>query len=518
MRVVARRVRGRNNAQDQKTMSEIPARMKRNLHIVLPVALFLLLRLPSLVEPQWYQDEAGYASTAWLTHAGYGLYVNAWNNKPPLLFGIYGLSQLLFGTSEGGLHALTMLSGLAAIVAAVVGMSRVFSMRAAFWGGLVIAVIIGSPMLDADLALPESLLIGPVTVGVVWFLCSGADPAARAPRASTLVAIGVLLACGFLIQQTAFADFAAIMLWCLVRRRWRTVVVIGGTFAVTVAVVMVPFVVSAGAHNVWYALATSYVDYVGDALQGRLPAYLLRIALVAAMVVTAWFFRNAKDGRLELVRIWATALLFAAIAAGYSYEHFLLPAMIPLVMLVTGLVSGYRDHLVARVRQPRVLASGALFAVIASTGWSLYTSAYRTTVWSVGYYFNVGGYVSGSLSELDYDTYYGTLTYGEHLAEQWISSHGLVDTTAMLWTNLAWPLVDDQLFPPTRSGPLYVTLALENRTAEILARMNASPPELILVAPAGIENLGDVRSFLRTHVYREVLDAHGIELYVLAEG
>src|ERR1700733_16097025 len=145
------------------TMSEIPARVKRNLPVILPIALYLLLRLPSLIEPQWYQDEAGYASTAWLTHLGYGLYVDAWNNKPPLLFGIYGLSQLVFGASEAGIHVLSILSGLAAIVAAVWGMSRVFSVRAALWGGLAIAVIIGSPMLDGNLALPESLLIGPVT-------------------------------------------------------------------------------------------------------------------------------------------------------------------------------------------------------------------------------------------------------------------------------------------------------------------------------------------------------------------
>jgi hypothetical protein len=169
-RFAARRKRGVDNAQDQNMMSDIPARMRRNLPIILPVALYLLLRIPSLIEPQWYQDEAGYASTAWLTHLGYGLYVNAWNNKPPLLFGIYGLSQLLFGTSEAGLHALGMLSGLAAIIAAPLGLSRLFSARAALWGGLAIAVIIGSPMLDGNLALPESLLIGPVTVAVVWFL------------------------------------------------------------------------------------------------------------------------------------------------------------------------------------------------------------------------------------------------------------------------------------------------------------------------------------------------------------
>ena len=510
--------RGRSRAQDDMTMAEVPARMKRNLHVILPIALYLLLRIPSLIEPQWYQDEAGYASTAWLTHLGYGLYVDAWNNKPPLLFGIYGLSQMLFGASEAGLHALTILSGLAASIAAVVGISRLFSARAALWAGLAIAVIIGTPMLDGDLALPESLLIGPVTVGVVWFLCSCTGSARRRPRALTLVGIGVLLACGFLIQQTALADFGSILLWCLVRRSWRTMLVVGGTFAIVVAAVVVPFVFSAGVHNVWFALVTSYVDYVGDSLGDRLPAYVFRIGLVVAMLVAAWCFRNARDDRFELVRIWATALLFTAIAAGYSYEHFLLPVMIPMVMLVTGLVSRHRDHLLQRIRRPRVLIATATFAAIASTGWSLFAAGYRSTVWSLGYYVNAAGYATGAISVLEYDTYFGALNYGENEAEQWISSHNLVGSTAMLWTNLAWPLVDEQLVPPTRSGPLYITLALENGTAGILSRMNASPPELILVTPFHIENLSDVRTFISTHQYVKVMDANGVELYLRSSG
>jgi hypothetical protein len=496
------------------TMSEIPARIARNRHVLVPVALYLLLRLPSLIEPQWYQDEAGYASTTYLTHIGFGLYVNAWNNKPPLLFGIYGLSQWVFGTSEGGLHLLSIASGLAAIVAAPSGMSRLFSKRAALWGGVAIAVIVGSPMLDGNLALPESLLIGPVTVAVVWFLCSCTDTPARKPHLITLAMIGVLLACGFLIQQTALADCASILLWCLVRRNWRSMFMLGGAFAITVAVVIVPFVVASGAHNVWFALVTSYVDYVDDALQDQFPAYLMRIAVVLAMVVAAWLLRRTGDRNLELIRIWATALLFAAIASGYAYEHFLLPVMIPFVMLITGLVSRHHDELARSIRRPRVLVAGAVFVAIASTGWSLYGAAYRSTVWSFGYYPNALGYVSGSVSLLDYDTYFGALNYGENEAEQWIRSHNLVGATAMLWTNLAWPLVDDELVPPTRSGPLYVTLDLENGTAEILSKMDAAPPELILVTPLGIENLADIRAFIAGHAYLRVMDAHGIELYL----
>jgi hypothetical protein len=171
-----------------------------------------------------------------------------------------------------------------------------------------------------------------------------------------------------------------------------------------------------------------------------------------------------------------------------------------------------------RVRRPRVLVASALLAVIASTGWSLFAAGLRSTSWSFGYYANAVGYVSGSISQLEYDTYFGALNYGERQAEAWISSHNLVGATAMLWANLAWPLVDEELVPPTRSGPLYVTLALEKGTAGILSRMDAAPPELILVTPYRIENLADIRGFIRSHDYRLVMDAYGIELYERSDG
>jgi len=486
---------------------------------VLPLALFVILRVPSFIEPQWYQDEAGYASTVSLAHIGYGIYVNAWNNKPPLLFGIYWLSQWLWGPGEPGLHVFSLLSGLAALVAAIVGMARLYSPRAALWSGLVLAVIIGSPMFDGDLSLPESLLIGPVTVAVVWFLCTEAGPSAPRTRTRTLVVIGLLLACGALIQQTALADTASILIWCLVRRRWRTTLTIGGTVAILGAVVIVPFMITSGVHNVWYALVTSYVGYVNSAIQARVLTLTFRVSAVLAILVSAWLLRNASDPRLELVRIWAMALLFTAVAPGYNYEHFLLPASVPVVMLVTGIVSRHRDDVALVVHRGGVLLGGVtalgLTVAVVLTFWSP-TEGFGHTPWIVGYYRNAVSYMTGSESEVQFDRYFGVDTYGEQQADQWIAEHGLTGATGMVWSNLAWPIVDVGLVPPTRSGPLYVTLALENGTGHILALMNASPPKVIIITPYHIENLQDIRTFISTHTYDKVLDENDMELYVLS--
>src|ERR1700676_4257603 len=48
------------------------------------VALFTLLRLPSFMEPHWYADEASYTAVATSLLHGHVLYLDIWNNKPPL--------------------------------------------------------------------------------------------------------------------------------------------------------------------------------------------------------------------------------------------------------------------------------------------------------------------------------------------------------------------------------------------------------------------------------------------------
>jgi hypothetical protein len=375
----------------------------------------------------------------------------------------------------------------------------------------VIAILIGSPMLEGELALPESLLIGPATVGVVWFLIACAGPSTRVSRARTLVLIGVLLACAVLIQQTALAETASVLLWCLVRRRWRDLLIIGGTVVVTAAIVILPFVISSGSHNVWYALVSSYGGYVQGGLHGRLETLAFRIGIILAMAVIAWLFRTAADGRLELLRIWTTAMLFTAIAPGYNYQHFLLPAVAPVVMLIVGIASRHRRELWASARQVQVLIAVATLGVLSAITVTTF-SFQRYVTWSLGYYANAVGYVSGSTPQADYERYFGVTTYGELQADQYLSAHGLVGATAMVWANLAWPIVDEQLVPPTRSGPLYVTLALENGTGQILANMNASPPRVILITPDGIEDLPDIRTFITTHAYAKVLDGNGVAL------
>src|ERR1700683_3607293 len=183
-----------------------------------------VLRLPSLMEPHWYTDEAGYVNVARSLLNGKILYSQTWNNKPPLMLWTIAAEVKLFGTSETGLHLLTLITGLLTVAGVVWAAERLYTPRRALVAGLIAGVVLGLPILDAELAIPESLMIAPLTwagaIVLVHILHGeGDDPARRIPRWP--IGVGVLMAVAICYQQTAVAETSAFFLAMLLTPRVR---------------------------------------------------------------------------------------------------------------------------------------------------------------------------------------------------------------------------------------------------------------------------------------------------------
>src|SRR5579864_7794367 len=167
------------------------------------------------MEPHWYTDEAGYVNVARELLQGKILYLETWNNKPPLMLWTIALEVKLFGSSEIGLHVLTLISGAATISAIVLAAAHLYTPRRAVVAGVIAAVFLGSPLLDAELALPESLMIAPLSwagaILLVKILRGDARAnARRLPRWPVIA--GVLVAAAIAYQQTAVAETSAFFL------------------------------------------------------------------------------------------------------------------------------------------------------------------------------------------------------------------------------------------------------------------------------------------------------------------
>ncbi len=493
--------------------------LRANAHWWIPAAVFLLLRIPSFIEPLWYTDEAGYASTVWLSHLGYGLYVNAWNNKPPLLFALMAGTLRVFGPTEAGLHVLPLLTGGGALCGALWWSRRNLSRRTTLVAGIVIAVLFGAPFLDGELFLPESLLVIFTTWACVWFIVViHRQDASQSPLPLRhVVGIGVLLSCAALIQQTAIADASAILAWCIVRRQYRAAGALVATMGGLGLAVMGPFVVEAGFHRIFFALVSSYGGYVTQSLSTKVISYAWRLALVIAFAGSIYALRRVQNRMLEFLRIWFTAELIVAIAPGYPYEHFLLPAVIPVTLGVSYGIATYWEKWKQLVRSWKFLLSTGLLAWCGVASCFIFTQPYGGLYhagWSLGYYPVTVGRMMGAVTTRSYDDFFGFSVYGESVAMRWIHAHHLDGSYALVWSNLAWPLVVNRLSEPTRSGPLYVTQTLDNGPEPLIARLEKRLPAFVIVTPHQAQFNRYIRKFLAQHSYRKELDVDGVQLYL----
>ncbi len=183
-------------------------RLGNRLWLIAPGLLYAILRVPSFLEPHWYTDEAGYVTTARSLLQGKVLYSQIWTNKPPIDIWTVAVVTRLVGDSEAALHVVTFLSGLITLGAIAYAGTRVLGRRRTAVALLIAAALLGSPLFDAELLVPESLLIAPITwAGAILVTRVGSPDRARWPLWPA--AVGALAAVAIGFQQTALAETCA---------------------------------------------------------------------------------------------------------------------------------------------------------------------------------------------------------------------------------------------------------------------------------------------------------------------
>jgi 4-amino-4-deoxy-L-arabinose transferase-like glycosyltransferase len=495
------------------------SRWRRWRSLTVPLTVLLVLRLPSLFEPHWYTDEAGYANVAWQMMHGKVLFLTTWNNKPPLLFWIYQLGLLISGPTEFGIHLLSTLTEAAALVGTWFLARNYLSPLRVWIAMLIAAFFLATPVFNGDLALPENLLIGFTVWGMVAVLA-----AMRAPESwrSTLwaAAAGVIFAAAILIQQSAVADLAAACLVLLLvnRRGWLQAATAAVSAAVVLAAVITPFVMAAGLHNVIFFLITSYSGYTTNQLPLTFWTLLPRAVAGLLILVGAYSARKWPAQRL-LVWVWLASLLLFYAIPNRDYMHFLLPA-VPAAAL---LISGFRLPN-WRAWRSRVGLAGAplLAAVLVGTGlWvgllgaGLLSGSLFTIKLTGEYYPAFVGELTGALSPAEYVSVYDQRAVAEYQAVVWIKKNNLSGSTAVVWSADSWAYLMANLQPILPEPTIYMNDALLGST-ELLHRVQVDQPVVVILTSDAYTAYGPIVPLLE-HTYTEVQESANGQLWIRSD-
>jgi len=470
------------------------------------LGLFVLCRIPSFYEPHWYTDEAGYATVARMVLQGLHLYSQAWTNKPPLQIWTVALALRLFGVGEAGLHLLTFASGLAALLAVAWIAGRLLGPLRAGLATAAFALAIGLPWFEAEVTVPESLLIGPATWAGALVVARLAVPR-RSPwwRWGWAPAAGALVGAAGAYQQTELADALALGLVLLLSprvSRRELGLYLAAVLGVTAAWLL-PSVAIAGAGIVRFSLVGFYVDYAAASSPGPLGDALCAIAALAVLVGAVLSRRSA--GPAWAIWVWAAADLGVAAVAHRPYPHFLTPALAPsLLALASVPIPPWR----LPVRTLPLVAGMVLVALLAGVSGVNQKAVLNYGIW----YWKALS--SGQPPRSEWLASLDDRAPADREVAAWLRAQGLEGTCAVVWSSDAWTYLLAGIPVQLPTAPIYNDVVLSGGSDRAVTdQVRALHPAVIVVSVDAVAQWPSIQDLL-DHQYQLALASYPDLVYV----
>ncbi len=472
--------------------------MRQPVVYILLFALTLLvafaLRYPSLYEPRWYGDEGIFAAIAQNMRDGRSLYGEAWDNKPPFIFLTYAGTQSAFGTSVFALHAVATASVLLTQGVLALIVWRIFGPGRAVAAAAIFALVMGTPLIEGNLAMTETFMILPSSLAVLAFVLA-TEQRRHGPALALYALAGVMVGIAAGYKQVAVFDGAAIALMIALTqaRPLRPIAALACGFLLPQGALAITFLAAGSFPEYWYAIGGSLPLY--SSLDPVNP-FVRAIGFLPAVLTTAWLLRRRDMGEPVTLRqfpmLWLSFAIAGAMSSAFPFPHYLQQAApafaaavvsAPLVMDRDGLSRAF-------VGVTCVL----MLAAVAGQ----FSDAYRERkqLRPVAYYDAFLDRRMGRMSELDYEYRFdgASVAVNDIVA---LMKQDNAGTSLYTWGELPWIYAAGGYTNPTRYYTSFLGEIVPGAKPEIIRDLDAHPPVYVLVSDDSYAPFLELDEFLR---------------------
>jgi 4-amino-4-deoxy-L-arabinose transferase-like glycosyltransferase len=386
--------------------------------------LFVMLRLPSLIEPYWYGDEGIYQVVAHALLSGRTLYKDIWDNKPPLLYILYAsVNANLFL-----IKLLSLLSGLFSVIAFFFLSQKIFKKNlSSYLSTLVYSILFGLPLLEGNIANAENFMLLPIILAA-YFIFSYTN----IKKNVYIILAGFLLSVAFITKTVAVFDFSAFLLFTLlIDWKDRRVVSIKTLLSFIIPFLSLLFVcfvyfISKGAVSEFISsVFLQNVSYVGNQNQLFLPmgTLILKTVLLLILIACIIKFRKKLPTTSIFIYIWVSFALYDTFFSARPYTHYLL-MLLPAFSLLVG---QFYDKVKTKMIDGVVVVVIILLAC-------LYFPLYIKVI---PYYLNYINFLSNNEDVVDYQTFFDKNTPRDYDIANFIKTNVDDNESVFLWSDSA---------------------------------------------------------------------------------
>lgn len=439
--------------------------------------LFIILRLPSLVEPSWYGDEGIYQVIGHAINKGALLYRDIWDNKPPLLYLLYAI----FNSNLFYLKLLSLLAGLLSIFPFFLVAKKLLQRRKIIYFVTILFVILfGSPLLEGNIANAENFMLLPILIAVYLVLSY-----TETNKKAQLYIGGVLLSVALVTKIVAIFDVVSLAIFLIVIKYDQlkiaskkinlksissfTTEIKFFIFSFSLLILFGIYFLAQGAFlDFIHAVFIQNINYIEDQNQFTFPIVILGIK-VALLIISLLFVlsRRARMSRYSLfLYIWTLFGIFSAFFSQRPYTHYVL-VILPAFCYLVGSTFLHKNK-----------ARGTSFlAIVIALVTFFYFKTYQKPL---EYYGNYLSFVFGNKKVEDYQLFFDPYTPRDYEVAHFINLNTKESESVLIWSDNAQIYALSHKLPPGKYVVAYHVTFYKDALADTLYNIEKKNPRYII--------------------------------------
>lgn len=438
---------------------------KQSWFLIVICFIFILLRIPSLIEPHWYGDEGIYQVVGMALNDGRVLYKEIWDNKPPLLYIFYAvLNSNLFLVK-----LFSLIFGVASVIVFNLIARRLFQKeKAIYLSTIVYSLLFAIPILEGNIANAENFMLLPVVLSS-YFLLSFVDSKSK----KTLILSGLLLSFALITKIVAIFDFAAFLLFILFALRankdnYKNMLIFSLSFLSLIIVSSFYFLVNGAFINFVNGVFLQNVSYVGEQYGAASPELMLflKTVLLSIGVLLLFFFRKSMSLQSLFIFLWLIFGVYSSLFSDRPYTHYLLVILPPFALLVGSLLEAKRLQLVG-------LAIIVILYLLSYYHFGIYRK-------NIAYYRNFVDFITNSKTTFEYEAFFDANTPRDYALVSFINHNTLRDQHVFLWSDSAQIYAMSKKLPIGKYAVAYHISTYENAVKETRQQIEKLKPKYII--------------------------------------
>jgi hypothetical protein len=442
---------------------------------------FFLLRLPSLFEPYWYGDEGIYQVLGLGINHGRLLYKGIWDNKPPLLYMVYGF----LGGDQFKVRAASLVVGALSVVIFFFLAKNIFqgqdeekgeSNKIVYAVTALFAFLFGIPLIEGNIANAENFMLLPILfAGLLVYKRNNEIKSLK--YFSGFFGPGLLLGIAFLFKIVALFDFASFAVFIFIVhfgiKKIESIIEIAIPytlgFFLPIFLTLIFFASKGALSDFIHAAFTQNVGYVGYSNTFIIPQGLLITKLLLLSIFMLFLFvkRSTINARVLFCSLWLAFSLFNSFFSGRPYTHYVLVS-IAAVCLFVGVVLYERRFKIF------LLAALVVSLFLLITNFSYYGK-------TIPYYQNYVAFMAGKKSITNYRSFFDKNTPRDYELADYLNLHLGKNDTIFIWGNDAQVYKLTNTIPPGRYTVAYHMTASKATLDETRKALLSERPKFIVV-------------------------------------